>query len=122
MSDPAVNLRGAATWALRWIDSSQVDSLLAAKVQTDQDSSVRLESVRALHFRDKSLEVIGVQKQAFAHEVEPEARIELLGNLWDARDQDHETMKIVERAALEDPSEAARDTAIRLQKAPEPVQ
>jgi hypothetical protein len=118
LDDPAPNLRGAAAWALRWIDSPEVDDLLTKMLAEDKDSAVRLETVRAIRFREKTPQNIGAQKKAFANESEPEVRIELLGNLWDCREADPEVKQLVEKAATDDPSEAVRKAADKILESP----
>jgi hypothetical protein len=122
MDDPAPNLRGAAAWALRWIDSPEVDLLLTTKaLGDDQDPGVRTEAVRALRFREKTPANIAAEENALAKEAEPDVRIELLSNLWDVRESNPQAKLLVEKAATDDPSPAVRDVAAKiLEKAQTP--
>jgi HEAT repeat protein len=113
--DPAPNLRGAAFWALRWIESPDADDLLTTKALVgDKDFAVRLEAVRALRFRGETPNNIGAQEKALANEAEPQVRIELLGNLWEVRESDPQIKQIVEKAEANDPSDAVREAATKL--------
>jgi HEAT repeat protein len=115
LDDPAPDLRGAAAWAMRWIDSSQVDLLLTSKVLSgDRDRVVRLEAVRALRFRAKTVANFEAQKKALAKEVEPDVRVELLSNLWDARSSNPQAQRLVEKAAADDPAPTVREAAAKL--------
>ena len=115
LDNPAPDLRGAAAWALRWIDSPDVDRLLTAKALLgDKDRAVRLEAVRALQFREKTAGNFEAQKQAMSIEAEPDIRAALLGNLWSFRDARPEARQLVESAAAHDPALSVREAAAKL--------
>ena len=115
LDNPAPDLRGAAAWALRWIDSANVDRLLTAKALLgEKERAVRLEAVRALQFRQKTAGNFEAQKQALSTEAEPDIRAALLGNLWSFRDSHPEARQLVESAAAHDPSLSVREAAAKL--------
>jgi len=115
LDNPAPDLRGAAAWAMRWINSPDVDRLLTAKVLPgEKDRAVRLEAVRALQFREKAAANFEAQKQALSAEAEPDIRAALLVNLWEFRDSQPEAQRLVEKAAANDPDSSVRAAAAKL--------
>lgn len=115
LDDSAPDLRGAAAWALRWIDSSQADLLLTTKVlRGDRDPAVRLEAVRALRFREKTPANFAAQEKALATETETVVRVALLSNLWDARESYPQAQRLVEQAAANDSAPAVREAAAKI--------
>jgi hypothetical protein len=115
LDDPAPDLRGAAAWAMRWIDSPQVDSVLTGKVLLkDPDRGVRLEAIRALRFREKTPGNFAALQKALAAENEADIRIELLRNLWDFRDMNPQARKLAEHSAETDPAAPVREAAAKL--------
>jgi hypothetical protein len=112
LDDPAPDLRGAAAWALRWIDSPQADLLLTTKVlSSDRDPAARLEAVRALRFREETPANFEAQEKALATEAEAAVRLALLSNLWDARESHPQARRLVEQAAAHDSAAAVREAA-----------
>ncbi len=121
--DSNPQLRSTAVWATRWIDSPEVDPFLAKQAIFDpRDFRIRLEAVRALRFRDKSSANIAAEEKALSKEVEPEVRVELLGNLWDVRDIDSQAQRVVRQAAADDPSPNVRAAAAKLVESASPSQ
>jgi hypothetical protein len=115
LDDTSPELRGAAAWALRWIDSPRADLLLTTKVlSSDRISSVRLEAVRALRFRETTSANFAAQEKALAAEAEAVVRMALLNNLWDARQSNPKARGLVERAAAGDPAPAVREAASKI--------
>lgn len=115
LDDPAPALRGAAAWALRWIDSPQADLLLTTKALVDdRDPAVRVEAVRALHFREKTPANVTAQEKALADEADANVRIELLGNLWEVRESYPDAKALVEKAAADDPASEVREAVARM--------
>jgi HEAT repeat protein len=111
-SDP--KLRGTAVWAMRWIDSPEVDPLLANVLQKEPDGSVRLQAVQALQYRQTNPENVAAEEKALGTDSEAQVRIALLNNLWEARDDYPETKELVDKAAREDSSEDVRKAAAKL--------
>jgi hypothetical protein len=115
LDDPMPELRGAAAWAMRWIDSPQVDAVLTTKVlSSDPDREVRLEAVRSLKFREKTPANFAAQQQALATEAEADIRIELLRNLWDFHDFNLQVKQLAEHLAEADPVASVREAAAKL--------
>ena len=114
LDDSTPDLRGAAAWAMRWINSPQVDAVLTSKVlMSDPDRVVRLEAVRALRFREKTPANFAAEKKALAAEADADIRIELLRNLWDFRDFHAQIQQLTELAAVDDPAPSVRESAIK---------
>jgi hypothetical protein len=113
--NPEPNLRGTAAWATRWIDSPEVVPLLAKVLQEEPEAAVRLEAVRALQYRQKTPANIAVEEKSLA-DSDAQVRMELLTNLWTAREAYPETKQLVEKAARNDPSEDVRKAATKLLK------
>jgi HEAT repeat protein len=114
LDDPAPELRGAAAWALRWVEASQVDQLLTARGLVDRDAAVRLEAVRALGFRERTAGNCAAQEKALAAEGAADLRLALLGNLWKARAVYPRARRLVEQAATGDPAREVREAAAKL--------
>ncbi|HTQ39976.1 MAG TPA: HEAT repeat domain-containing protein [Pirellulales bacterium] len=114
LANPDPQLRGAAAWAMRWIDSPQVDPLLTKVLLDDPQATARLEAVRAFRFREKSAANLAVQASALAKDADPEVRVELLNNVWEARPSFPQARQLVEKAAADDPSEDVRKAAAKL--------
>ncbi len=111
--DPSAELRGAAAWAMRWIDSPQVDVLLTTKaLLDDRDPRERLEAVRALRFREKTNAIVTAEETALGNEADSDVRVELLTNLWET--DDPTAKNLVEKAAKDDPSPTVQEAAAKM--------
>lgn len=111
LTHPAPFIRAAAMFALRWIESSKVDSLLAEGIISDQDRSVRLEAANALRLREMTLETCQAQKEAFMKDAAVEVRVAVLHNLANALEDFPEIKKLVKEAAAKDSSKDVRKLA-----------
>jgi HEAT repeat protein len=116
ISDPSPTFRAAASAALRWVDSDQVDPILIRVLTSDRDATVRLEAARALGFRKMSAPTFQVQERAFLQEKDVNVRLSILSNLWNAHDEFPEVRRIVEQAAARDPSSEVRKAAGEIMK------
>lgn len=114
LSDPSPSLRAAAAASLRWIDSSEVDNLLANILTSDPNASVRLESAFALSFRQPVDLAIQAQKKAFLEDEAVIVRLSVLRNLWQMHKDFPEVLQLVKQAAANDPSEDVRKAAAEI--------
>lgn len=115
LEDPAPELRAAAAWALRWIESPQADVLLTTKVLvTEKEAAVRLDAVRALGFRPRSGGNLDAQERALAAEPHAGVRLALLSNLWEARQSHPRALHLVQHAAAADPAPEVREAAAKI--------
>jgi HEAT repeat protein len=115
-TDASPLVRAAALVALRFVKSSQSDSLLLHALASDADPKVRRDAAFALSFRKMTSASFAAQKNALATDQDPKVREALLGNLWKARETFLEAQKLVEDAAQNDPSEDVRREASQLLK------
>jgi len=111
LHDPSPELRAAASEALRWVDSDQVEPLLINALIFDQDSSVRLEAAIALGFRKVGDTSFKAQKGVFLKETDVKIRLAVLNNLWKAKDSFPEVRGIVREAAKHNSSREVRKAA-----------
>lgn len=114
LDDRNPELRGAATWALRWIDVPQADLLLIKVLLGDMEPAVRIEAVRTMRFRKPTGANFEAQVKALATDSEVAVRLALLGTLWDTRDHDSRAIAVIEQAAGHDLSPEVRAAAVRL--------
>ena len=111
LTDPSPDLRGGAAYALRWVDSSEVDDLLCSTVMNDSDESVRLQALSALAYRDITPTTFETQKRVFLSEKSDNVRLAALKNIWKSRQAFPEVEEIVKRAAAGDSSNDVRKAA-----------
>jgi hypothetical protein len=115
LDEPMPDLRGAAAWALRWIDSPRADLLLTSKaLLSDREPAVRLEAVRALRCRAMTPANFAAHEQALAAETEAAVRLALLASIWDAREAYPRALRLIREVAATDPVPEVRATAARL--------
>ena len=113
-SDPSPRLRGAALWALRWIDTPAVDARLAEALTSDREPSVRAQAASALRFRRVTAETFRVQEEALLHDTATEVRAIVLPNLWAARQEFPKGGQLVRWAAANGEAKEVQDVAIKL--------
>jgi HEAT repeat protein len=107
----SAKIRGAATSALRLIDSKQVEDVITKILTEDTDDSVRLEAATTLGYRQINSATFKIQKQVFISEKSVNVRLVLLRNLWQVREQFPEVIKLVKQAAKNDASSDVREAA-----------
>lgn len=120
LDDASTDLRGAAAWALRFLDAPEVDVLLTTKTLADREPAVRLDAARALRFRGAIHTNLVAQEKALATESEAGVRLLLLGNLWEARAAYPRAQQLVEQAAAGDASEEVRNAAAAMVESAQP--
>lgn len=108
VNDASPELRGAAVWALRFIESSQAEQLLIRALSTDPDKGVRFEAAVALGFRGLSAATVEAQRIAFAKESAVNIRLAVLRNLRQAQEAFPEVRVLVKQAAAKDRSKEIR--------------
>lgn len=113
-SNPSV--RATAATALRWIQDSQVDTLLTKALSSDSDDAVRLEATVALGFREMNNATFQVQKQAFLSDKAVKVRLAALKNLWEAHEAFPEVRQLVKQAAQNDVSKDVQEAAASIMK------
>lgn len=111
LHDRSPELRAAASEALRWVDSDQVEPLLINALICDQDPSVRQEAAIALGFRNVGDASFRAQKGVFLKETDVKTRLAVLNNLWKAKDSFPEVRGIVKEAANRNSSKEVRKAA-----------
>jgi HEAT repeat protein len=115
LDEPTPDLRGAAAWALRWIDSPRADLLLTTKaLRSDQEPAVRLEAVRALRCRAMTAANFAAHEKGLAVETEAAVRLALLASISDARETFPQAQRLIREVAADDPSPEIRAAAARL--------
>ena len=110
-SHPTAHIRAAAMFALRWIESREVDSLLAKGISSDPEKLVRSEAAHALRLRKMTPETFLAQKGALMKDSAVEVRIPVLYNLSNAVEEFPEVKKLMKEAAAKDPSKDVRKAA-----------
>ena len=111
LSHPTPNVRAAAMFALRWIESKEVDPLLAKGVSSDPEKLVRLEAARALGLRKMTPETLQAQKEVLMKDSAVEVRIAVLYNLSNAVEEFPEIKKLMKEATSKNPSKDVRKAA-----------
>lgn len=102
--------------ALRWIQDSQVDTLLTKALYNDPDDGVRLEAAVALGFREMNPATFLTQKQAFLLDKAVKVRLAALKNLWQAHEAFPEVRQLVKQAAQNDVSKDVQEAAANIVK------
>ena len=110
VNDRSTELRAVAVSALRFIKSSQAEQLLIEALASDSEA-VRLSAAVALGFREMSAASFEAQKRAFIKDKAAKVRLEVLRNLWHAREAFAETRRLVRQAAAKDASSEVRKAA-----------
>ena len=108
---PAAYIRAAAMFALRWIESSEADLLLAKGVSSDPDRMVRSEAANALKLRKITPETYHAQKEVFRKDKAVEVRMAVLHNLSDGIEEFPEIKKLIKEATAKDSSKDIRKAA-----------
>jgi len=111
VANSSPSLRSAAVSGLRWIDSSEADTLLAKILISDREISVRLEAVFALSFRPLVPKTFQAQEKAFLEDEAAIVRLSILKNLWQVQKEFPEVRQLVKQAAMNDSSEEVRKAA-----------
>jgi hypothetical protein len=105
------DIRAAAVYALRWIQSGEVDILLAKGVVSDPARSVRLEAADALGVREMTTETYHAQRKSFDTDNALEVRLAVLDNLANALEDYPEIRALIRKAAAEDTAKEVRKAA-----------
>ena len=111
LSHPTAHVRAAAMFALRWIESSEVDPLLAKGVSSDPEKLVRLEAAEALKLRKITRQTYQAQKETFMKDEAVEVRIAVLHNLENAMEDFPEIKRLIKETAAKDSSKDVRKAA-----------
>jgi hypothetical protein len=104
-------IRAVAMYALRWIESKDVDPLLAKGISSDPEKLVRLEAAHALGLRKMTPETLQAQKEVLMKDSAVEVRLAVLYNLSNAFEEFPETKKLIKETAAKDPSKDVRKAA-----------
>jgi hypothetical protein len=104
------DMRTVAVVALRPY-ASAADDLLLRVLHTETNASVRLESALALADHTTTPRCFATQRRLFATEKDSEVRLALLNNVWQARKEFPEAVRIVQRAAKSDTSKQIQQAA-----------
>ena len=104
-------LRAAATFALRWVESDQADDLLRRSLATDSNASVRLEAAFAFGFRKITAGSFQIQKRALVTDNDAQVRLAAMRNLWQARDTFPEARRLVQQTIVKDRAREVRRAA-----------
>jgi hypothetical protein len=111
LSHSTPHVRAAAMFALRWIESSEVDPLLAKGVSSDPEKLVRLEAAHALGLRKMTPETFRAQKEALMKDSAVEVRLTVLYNLSNVFEDFPEIKRLIKETAAKDPSKDVRKAA-----------
>ncbi|MBW2340163.1 MAG: HEAT repeat domain-containing protein [Deltaproteobacteria bacterium] len=111
---PSPAVRSTAVLALRWIESSKADLLLAKSLSSDPDPAVRLEATFALSFREPTPTTFQAQKTAFLGDEAVMVRLAALENLWNVHKSFPEVRQLVKQSATNDPSKEVRKAAAEI--------
>jgi hypothetical protein len=111
-ASPSAQVRGAAAFALRWIDSPAADELLRKVLLADADGDVRAQAAAAFQFRDLTAETFEAHTTALRKDDSIEVRLAVIENLWEARDRFPAARDAVEEAAVKDESEEVRNASL----------
>jgi hypothetical protein len=116
IADSSATLRAAAACALRWIDTSEAESLLTNSLTSDPDAAVRLEVAVALGFRNMNATMLQAHERAFQTDKDINVRLTVLNNLWEANEIFPQIRQLVKQAAANDASTEVRDMATEITK------
>src|SRR5262249_6344167 len=116
LKDSVPDLRAVAVFALRFIETEEVDDLLARVLLEDEVAGVREHAASALEDRQPSGTTISAQLRAFDKDPALEVRRKILENLWAARESHPAARRAVEDAAAKDSDAKIRARAVELMK------
>jgi HEAT repeat protein len=108
--DKDPDLRGVAIRALRFINTGRVEELLLHALSSDENISVRKEALYSLGFREMTKAAFKSQQEVFQKESDMSIRLQILQNLWKAREAFPEVRHLVKKAS-KDPSKEIQKAA-----------
>lgn len=117
LNNPESELRGTATYALRFVPndkSDSVDTLLIKMLTTDAEPFVRSQAAIALYFRTITPALFAAEAAQYAKEKDAHVRTSLLTDLWKVHDTFPDATRIVNQAAMDDPAPDVRRAALDL--------
>jgi len=114
LGDEAAPVRAAATSALRWMDSAEVDALLVKVLTTEADEHVRLEAAQALSFRPMTAASLSAHQTLLSKDTSASVRLALLPNVAKASRVFSEARGILTNVGRNDTTVEVRDEANRL--------
>lgn len=116
VGDAKPDLRAAAVRSLRFVTSSEAESVILRALSSDPESEVRTQAVEALADRDMTPEAFAAEKGSFLNDASVRVRLALMKNLWKARSRFAEVRSLVEGAAANDRAKEVREAAGALLK------
>jgi HEAT repeat protein len=116
VGDANPDLRAAAVRSLRFVTSSEAESVILRALSSDPEFEVRMQAVDALADRDMTPEAFAAEKGAFLNDASVRVRLALMKNLWKARSRFGEVRSLVEGAAANDRAKEVREAAGALLK------
>jgi HEAT repeat protein len=111
LADPVPDVRAVAVWALRWMDTPEVDAFIARTLTADGDAGVRLEAARASSFRPLSSVLLMAHARVLETDTDTEVRREIVSTLAANRNRFPAIDNLLRTVAAEDLSREVRDAA-----------
>jgi HEAT repeat protein len=111
LGDRSARIRGAAVWALRWVDDPVADQMLTRALTADPDDYVRWQAALALGYRDITPATFAAQRTALERDPSSQVRLAALGTLWNTRGSYPEVQRLAKTAEARDPDPGLRDAA-----------
>jgi hypothetical protein len=111
VGDANPDLRAAAVRSLRFVTSSEAESVILRALSSDPEAEVRAQAVEALADRDMTPEAFAVEKDSFLNDASVRVRLALMKNLWKARSRFGGVRSLVEGAAANDRTKEVREAA-----------
>lgn len=94
--------------------SENADTLLIKALSSDADAAVRLEAAVVLGFHEANINSFTAQKRAFINDTAESVRLEILQNLWKARNLYPEVRQLIKQSAAQDKAKTIREKALSI--------
>lgn len=108
------DIRKASYRAMRFIEGELAEEVLLNGMTSDISPSVRLECAISLSYRKMSQRSFTEHKNLLLKSKDIALRMQLIKNLWEAKDYHPEILPLLKKIAKEDPQKEVRETASNL--------
>ncbi len=118
LRDSSQTIRLACTSALRWVESTRADTILAMLMLNDSSGEVRMGAIESVLWREPEAVVVRTAMAVAARDPDEAVRLDILKYLSKVRRDYSDVEQILTQVADHDPAERVRSTARSLLMAP----